>query len=343
MPAPTSPIPRPTDACTPLEAATRGDSARRTGLGSPAAARSRGRAGARRRACAGARPAVVEHARAAAGAGPGRRGERRPSVPVTRRTYRSTPPTCVGVKWKGDPNAQFTVEAREANGDWTTVKNVGAADTGADAGSPDAHKVATRGQDATDPVAVDGASEVRVTVQSGNVSDVSVSAVNSNPVSAPSGSAGALGSVLPRVDGPARYAYAIVLLAVALVLAADRGRLVAPPAQPATRSQRRPRGPRRRRARRLPPAEAPASGAAGIPDGSTMPAADHHPRAVGCDPVRRGELRHAELRIAAQVRGRAPHGLAQHRQRRRRRGTGAEHPGCTTWARSATATSRTTS
>jgi hypothetical protein len=126
----------------------------------------------------------------------------------------------LGVKWKGDPNAQFTVQARQANGDWTTVNNVGVADTGADAGSPDARKIAKEGDAASDPVAVDGASEVRVTVQSGSVSDVSVTAINSNPVSAPSGSAGALGGVLPRVDGPARYAYAIAILAVALVLAA---------------------------------------------------------------------------------------------------------------------------
>ncbi|HZP28171.1 MAG TPA: peptidoglycan recognition protein [Acidimicrobiia bacterium] len=124
----------------------------------------------------------------------------------------------LGVKWKGDPNAQFTVEARQANGTWTTVKDVGAADTGADPGSPDARKIATHAQDATDPVSVDGASEVRVTVQSGNVSDVSLSAINADPTSAPSGSAGAFGSVLPRIDGPARYAYGIALLGVALLL-----------------------------------------------------------------------------------------------------------------------------
>ena len=32
----------------------------------------------------------------------------------------------VGVKWKGDPNAQFTVEARDAAGNWQTVRDVGA-------------------------------------------------------------------------------------------------------------------------------------------------------------------------------------------------------------------------
>ena len=68
------------------------------------------------------------------------------------------------------------------------------------------------------PVSVESASEVRVTVQSGTVSDVSVSAIDSNPVSAPPGSAGALGSVLPRIDGPARYAYGV---------AAARGRAAA--------------------------------------------------------------------------------------------------------------------
>ena len=124
------------------------------------------------------------------------------------------------MKWSGDPDAQFTVEARQAGGDWKTVQNVGVADTGADSGTPDARKVASRAQVATDPVAVDGASEVRVTVQSGTVSNVTVSAVNEDPVSAPSGSAGALGSVLPRIDGPARYAYAIALLALAALLAA---------------------------------------------------------------------------------------------------------------------------
>jgi hypothetical protein len=126
----------------------------------------------------------------------------------------------LGVKWKGDPGAQFTVEARQANGDWTTVRDVGAADTGADPGSPDARKVAATGQDATDPVSVDGASEVRVIVQSGTVSDVSLTAINSNPGSAPSGSAGALDGVLPRVDGPARYAYAIAIAALVVLLVA---------------------------------------------------------------------------------------------------------------------------
>jgi hypothetical protein len=126
----------------------------------------------------------------------------------------------LGVTWKGDPGAQFTVEARQANGQWTTVKNVGAADTGADAGSPDARKATASGQDATDPVSVDGASEVRVTVQSGTVNDVSVTAINSNPGSAPSGSAGALDGVLPRVDGAARYAYAVAIAAVVALLVA---------------------------------------------------------------------------------------------------------------------------
>jgi hypothetical protein len=126
----------------------------------------------------------------------------------------------LGVNWKGDPGAQFTVEARQANGQWTTVKNVGAADTGADPGSPDARKVAANGQDATDPVSVEGASEVRVVVQKGTVSDVSLTAINSNPGSAPSGSAGALDGVLPRIDGPARYAYAIAIVAVVALLVA---------------------------------------------------------------------------------------------------------------------------
>ncbi len=126
----------------------------------------------------------------------------------------------LGVKWRGDPNAQFTVEARQGNGQWATVRDVKAADTGADSGSPDARKVAATGQAATDPVAVDSASEVRVTVQSGTVSDVSLTAIDSNPGSAPSGSAGALDSVLPRVDGPARYAYAVAIGALVVLLVA---------------------------------------------------------------------------------------------------------------------------
>jgi len=60
---------------------------------------------------------------------------------------------------------------------------------------------------------------VRVTLTSGQATDVSVAAVDAPATPAPGGSAGALDVVVPTIDGPARYAFAGALFGAALLLA----------------------------------------------------------------------------------------------------------------------------
>lgn len=130
--------------------------------------------------------------------------------------------TLVGVRWNGDPDAEFTVEVQRSDGTWDAAEDLAGDDTGTDAGTPDAtSEQAIPGPDhATDPVWVgEDATAVRVSVEDGAVSDVTVAAVDSESAAVPDGAAGALG-VLGGLDGPDRYAFAGVLVAVALLLGA---------------------------------------------------------------------------------------------------------------------------
>lgn len=126
----------------------------------------------------------------------------------------------VGVKWEGDPNTKFTVEVRSTGGEWTKPTPIeGGNET--DRGTQDAAGAASVSGSVSDPVWVgEDATAVRVAVTSGAASDVSLAAVDAAPATAPSGSAGALGGIVPRIDGPGRYAFAIALFALAALLVA---------------------------------------------------------------------------------------------------------------------------
>jgi hypothetical protein len=135
----------------------------------------------------------------------------------------------VGVTWQGDPSASFTVEARAADGTWSAAAPVDAADIGPDAGTPDAAAAATAaantGADhATEPVWVgEGTTAVRVKVDDGTATNVSVAAVVDSPAAAPDGAAGALAGLVGPVEGSDRYVFAgalavLVALLVALAL-----------------------------------------------------------------------------------------------------------------------------
>ncbi len=125
------------------------------------------------------------------------------------------------MKWAGDPDAEFRIEVQHAGSDqWEPAATLGATDIGADDGSPDARASARAldGSLVSDPVAVEDATAVRVTVVSGTVGDVSVAAVVSGDESVPSGSAGAWGGSLPGT--PDRFGYAVALVVLGLGLGA---------------------------------------------------------------------------------------------------------------------------
>lgn len=130
--------------------------------------------------------------------------------------------TLMGVRWNGDPGAEFTVEVQRADGTWDAAEGIAGDDTEPDAGTPDAARQATQPgpEHATDPVWLgEDATAVRVGLEAGAASDVTVAAIDSSAAVAPSGSAGALG-VLGIVDGPDRYGFALALLGLALLLVA---------------------------------------------------------------------------------------------------------------------------
>ena len=130
--------------------------------------------------------------------------------------------TLVGVRWNGDPEAEFTVEVQRTDGTWDAAAALAADDTEPDSGTADAaRQEALPGPEhATDPVWVgEEATAVRVSVDSGTPSDVTVAAVDSTPAAAPDGSAGALGA-FGSIDGADRYAFAGALFGVALLLGA---------------------------------------------------------------------------------------------------------------------------
>jgi hypothetical protein len=133
----------------------------------------------------------------------------------------------VGITWQGDPGATFTVEARAADGSWSAAPPLDASDVGPDAGTQDAApaaEAAATGEHATEPVWIgDDATAVRVTVDGGTATDVSVAAVVDSGGTTPDGAAGALAGVVGPLDGTDRWLYggalaALVALLVALAL-----------------------------------------------------------------------------------------------------------------------------
>jgi hypothetical protein len=128
----------------------------------------------------------------------------------------------LGVTWDGDPAAVFAVEVQSPDGSWQPAQSLGADDTGTDEGTADATQAAAlRGDsNATEPIWAPGTTAVRVTLESGDASAVTIAAVDADPVAAPSGTAGASSSILPALDGPDRYGFAVVLLAAAVLLGA---------------------------------------------------------------------------------------------------------------------------
>lgn len=130
--------------------------------------------------------------------------------------------TLVGVRWNGDPEAEFTVEAKTTDGDWEAADALGKDETGADEGSADAVRAAAQPgpENNTEPVWVGtDVTAVRVTLDEGTAADVTIAAVDSQPATTPDGSAGAFGLTIP-VDGPQRYLFGAVIFGVALLLAA---------------------------------------------------------------------------------------------------------------------------
>jgi hypothetical protein len=124
----------------------------------------------------------------------------------------------VGVTWKGDPAAEFRVEVRrKRSGPWTPAATVGAADVRPDDGSPDA-RAATGRPNASEPVWVARAEQVRITVVQGTVGGLALTAVTANPGQAPSGSAGALAGGFGTPGD--RFAFALALVLAGGILAA---------------------------------------------------------------------------------------------------------------------------
>jgi hypothetical protein len=137
------------------------------------------------------------------------------------RAVAEVPADLVGVKWTGDPDAQFSIDVRRAGSDqWQPAGTLGGDDLAPDEGSADARASLTArdGANVTEPIWVDDSTDIRVTVVSGSVDDVSVAAVTSDTGRAPGGSAGALGLALPGT--PDRFGYAIALVIAGVLLGA---------------------------------------------------------------------------------------------------------------------------
>lgn len=137
------------------------------------------------------------------------------------RAVAEAPADLVGVTWSGDPEAEFAIEVRrEGSATWEPAATLGGDDLGPDEGSADARAAvdARGGANVSEPVWVEGTTDVRVTVVSGTVTAVSVEGVSAPGPTAPGGSAGALGVGLP--DSPDGFGYAIALVVIGLVLGA---------------------------------------------------------------------------------------------------------------------------
>lgn len=89
-----------------------------------------------------------------------------------------SPANLVGVQWSGDPNARFRVEARNADGQWHAITDVGfESEHQPDPGTAEAARAATR--PASDAVWVGDAAAVRVRLTTGTARDVTVERVTS--------------------------------------------------------------------------------------------------------------------------------------------------------------------
>ena len=126
----------------------------------------------------------------------------------------------IGVKWEGDPNAEFSVEVRGSDGQWTRPVEI-ELEGEPDAGTKDATAAASMPDHATEPVWVgEDVTAVRVEVTSGVATNVTVAAVSTEPAVVPGGSAGALTAWLPKVGGSDRYLFAGALFGAAVLLGA---------------------------------------------------------------------------------------------------------------------------
>ncbi len=97
----------------------------------------------------------------------------------------------VGVKWEGDPDATFTVEARNEDGEWEPAFEAGPPDGGPDPGTEESQRAAAAGQ-ASEPVWLGDATAVRVRLAAGEASDVELVDVDSPEVTYPDDSAAAI-------------------------------------------------------------------------------------------------------------------------------------------------------
>src|SRR5690606_33561226 len=123
------------------------------------------------------------------------------------------PADLVGLKWTGDPEAEFVIEVRRSGSHrWEEAATLGGDDLGADEGSADARAAyaARDGANVYEPVWVEGSADVRVPVVGGTVDAVSVQAVTVEGGRAPSGSAGAFGALTP-VSADIGFAPALVV------------------------------------------------------------------------------------------------------------------------------------
>jgi hypothetical protein len=94
----------------------------------------------------------------------------------------------VGVKWTGDPGAQFSLSTRHTHGRWSSPTPLGTVDALPERGSADAVH-ATRL--ATEPFWVRGTTGIRVTLTSGNARKVELHTVDAPAPKLPANTAGA--------------------------------------------------------------------------------------------------------------------------------------------------------
>ncbi len=87
----------------------------------------------------------------------------------------------VGVTWRGDPSATFTVETKDASGNWEPATKVEAVDNAPDPGTAEAQRAASAPKQATEPIWVKDATAVRVRLDDGTAADVKVAAVDPTP------------------------------------------------------------------------------------------------------------------------------------------------------------------
>jgi uncharacterized protein with LGFP repeats len=127
----------------------------------------------------------------------------------------------VGVSWRGDPAAEFAIEARTRDGAWMAVGELDRNEELPDDGSPDlASSRSTSRPNVSNPLWVGDASAIRVRVINGSVSDTTLEAVQAPSPGVPSGSAGALGISIPAGAGDDGYALTLMLVGVALAAGA---------------------------------------------------------------------------------------------------------------------------